>query len=65
MTKFMLSIVVFIGRTTLDYSIMNIASPFGLWMPVLTNQFERFGAFSYTNIYNPAQRQQFYLFSLP
>jgi len=47
------------------YSTTNVASPFELWTPVLTNQFDQFGVFSYTNIYNPTQRQQFYRFSVP
>ncbi|HEY5040675.1 MAG TPA: PPC domain-containing protein [Verrucomicrobiae bacterium] len=47
------------------YTTTNVATPFGLWIPVLTNQFDQFGVFGYTNIYNPAQRQQFYRFSVP
>ena len=35
------------------YSTTNVATPFGLWTPVLTNQFDQFGVFDYTNIYNP------------
>jgi nicotinamidase-related amidase len=46
------------------YSATNVATPFGLWTPVLTNQFNQFGVFGYTNIYNSAQRQQFYRFLL-
>jgi hypothetical protein len=46
------------------YSATNIATPFGLWTPVLTNQFDQFGVFGYTNIYNPAQHQQFYRFTI-
>jgi hypothetical protein len=47
------------------YSTTNLAMPFGLWIPVLTNQFDQFGVFGYTNIYNPAQRQQFFRFLVP
>jgi len=47
------------------YSTTNVATPFGLWTPVLTNQFNQFGVFSYTNTYNPAQRQQFFRFVVP
>ena len=47
------------------YTTANVATPFGLWTPVLTNQFDQFGVFSYTNIYNPAQRQQFFGFRVP
>ena len=47
------------------YSTTNVATPFGLWAPVLTNQFDQFGVFGYTNIYSPAQRQQFFRFVVP
>jgi hypothetical protein len=43
----------------------NLVTPANLWTPVLTNQFDQFGVFSYTNIYNPTQRQQFFGFRLP
>ncbi len=42
----------------------NLAKPANLWTPVLTNQFDQFGVFSYTNTYNPVQRQQFYRFTV-
>ncbi|HLX94530.1 MAG TPA: hypothetical protein VKU37_02175, partial [Verrucomicrobiae bacterium] len=45
------------------YSTTNVATPFGLWTPVLTNQFDQFGVFGYTN--NPAQPQQFFRFLVP
>jgi hypothetical protein len=44
------------------YSTTNVATPFGHWIPVLTNQLDQFGVFSYTNIYNSTQRQQFFRF---
>ena len=47
------------------YSTTNVATPFGLWTPALTNQFDQFGVLGYTNIYNPAQRQQFFRFRVP
>jgi hypothetical protein len=43
----------------------NLAIPANFWTPVLTNQFNQFGVFSYTNTYNPAQRQQFFGFRVP
>jgi hypothetical protein len=43
----------------------NLATPAHLWTPVLTNQFDQFGVFGYTNIYNPTQRQQFFRFRVP
>jgi hypothetical protein len=45
------------------YSTTNVATPFGLWTPVLTNQFDQFGVFGYTN--TPAQPQQFFRFLVP
>jgi hypothetical protein len=53
------------GATFILYSTTNVATPFGLWTPVLTNQFDQFGVFGYTNIYIPAQRQQFFRFLVP
>jgi len=47
------------------YSTTNVAMPFGLWTPVLTNQFNQFGVFNYTNGYNPAQQQKYFRFELP
>jgi hypothetical protein len=47
------------------YSTTNVATPFGLWTPVLTNQFDQFGVFGYTNIYNLTQRQEFFRFLVP
>jgi hypothetical protein len=47
------------------YSATNIATPFGLWTPVLTNPFNQFGMFSYTNAYNPALAQKYFRFVLP
>jgi hypothetical protein len=44
----------------------NLAKPANLWTPVLTNQFDQFGVFSYTNIYNPVlQKQGYFRFVLP
>ena len=42
------------------YSTTNVATPLGLWIPVLTNQFDQFGVFGYTNGYNPALKQQYF-----
>jgi len=47
------------------YSATNIATPFGLWTPVITNQFNQFGVFTYTNGYNPAPPQRYFRFVLP
>lgn len=53
------------NATFVLYSTTNIATPFGLWTPVLTNQFDQFGVFDYTNGYNPAMGFQFFRFVLP
>jgi hypothetical protein len=50
------------GATFILYSATNIATPFGLWTPVLTNQFDPFGVFGYTNGYDPALKQQYFRF---
>ena len=42
------------------YSTTNIAMPWPLWTPVLTNQFDQFGVFKYTNAYNPDLLQQYF-----
>jgi hypothetical protein len=48
------------------YAATNIVTPIALWTPVLTNQFDQFGVFAYTNINTPVQqRQQFFRFQVP
>jgi len=53
------------GATVILYSTTNVATPFGGWTPVLTNQFDQYGVFGYTNLYDPAQRQQYFRFLVP
>ena len=50
------------GATFVLYSTTNVAKSFGLWTPVLTNQFDQYGVLTYTNVYNPALRQQYFRF---
>jgi hypothetical protein len=50
------------GATFFLSSTTNVALPLGLWTPVLTNQFDRFGVLTYTNAYNPALPQQYFRF---
>jgi hypothetical protein len=50
------------GAPFVLYSTTNAAKPFGLWTPVLTNQFDQFGVLTYTNVYSPALRQQYFRF---
>ena len=44
------------------YTTTNVATSLDLWTPILTNRFDQFGVFTYTNVYNPAQRQQYFRF---
>ena len=46
------------------YSTTNLAMPWGLWTPVLTNNFNQFGTFNYTNVYSP-NPPRFFRFVLP
>jgi hypothetical protein len=50
------------GTNFILYSTTNVAQLFNLWTPVLTNQFDQFGVLTYTNLYNPAQRQLYFRF---
>jgi hypothetical protein len=47
------------------YSTTNIATPFGLWTPILTNNFDQFGVFSSTNVYNSTIPHEYFRFVLP
>ena len=47
------------------YSTTNITMPWALWTPVLTNNFDQYGAFNYTNGYLSAPPQKFFRFVLP
>ena len=47
------------------YSTTNLATPWGLWTPVLTNHFDQFRVFNYTNVFNPAQPQKYFRFVVP
>jgi hypothetical protein len=47
------------------YTTTNLATPLALWTPVSTNRFDQFGVFTYTNVYNPAQLQQYFRFPAP
>jgi hypothetical protein len=53
------------GATFILSSTTNVANPFGLWTPVLTNQFDQYGVLTYTNVYNPALTQQYFRFLVP
>jgi hypothetical protein len=53
------------GATFILSSTTNVAKPFSLWTPVLTNQFDQYGVLTYTNVYNPALTQQYFRFLVP
>ena len=39
----------------------NVATPAVSWTPIRTNQFDSLGVFQYTNVYNPTERQRYFL----
>jgi hypothetical protein len=53
------------GTNFILYSTTNVAKPFGLWTPVLTNPFDQYGVLTYTNVYSPAPPQQYFRFRVP
>jgi len=36
-----------------------------MWTPILTNRFDQFGIFAYTNLFNPAERERYFRLSIP
>jgi hypothetical protein len=49
------------NATFILFTHTNITTPLARkWTPILTNQFRQFGAFSRTNLFNPAERQRYY-----
>jgi hypothetical protein len=53
------------GTNFILYWTTNVAKPFSLWTPVLTNPFDQYGVLTYTNVYNPALPQQYFRFRVP
>ena len=47
------------------YSTTNLATPWGLWTPVLTNHFDQSGGFNYTNVNYPATPWEYFRFVVP
>ena len=47
------------------YSTTNLATPWGLWTPVLTNHFDQIRAFHYTNVNLPATPGKCFRFVVP
>jgi hypothetical protein len=48
------------GTTLVLSTQTNLAAPLSLWTPLVTNQFDAFGVFSYTNGFNRAERARFF-----
>ncbi|PYI87001.1 MAG: hypothetical protein DME26_07655, partial [Verrucomicrobia bacterium] len=42
----------------------NVTTAVGQWSPILTNQFDQFGVFTYTNSFSPGERQRYFLLRL-
>jgi hypothetical protein len=53
------------GTNAVLFTTTNVATPAELWTPILTNQFDQFGVFEYTNVFNSADHQRFYRLSYP
>ena len=49
------------GTNFVLFTHTNVATPRGLWTPIWTNQFDPFGAFSRTNLFNPAEQERYFL----
>lgn len=48
------------GATMVLSTQTNVATPLSLWTPLVTNQFDAFGVFSYTNAFNRAEPMRFF-----
>ena len=48
------------GTNGVLYTTTNIVTPGALWTPILTNQFDQFGVFGYTNRTYRADQQWYY-----
>jgi len=56
------------GITGSNFVIMtttNVATPILLWTPMLTNQFDTFGTFDHTNLFNRSERERFFRLRSP
>jgi hypothetical protein len=43
----------------------NVTTPLAFWTPMRTNQFDSFGVFGFTNLYNPAEQQRYFRLRTP
>jgi hypothetical protein len=46
-------------------AIRPICRALGLWTRIVTNQFDQFEVLTYTNLYDPALRQEYFRFLVP
>ena len=53
------------NATYILFTQTNVASPLATWTPIRTNQFDSFGVFNYTNLFNRAEPQRFFLLEQP
>jgi hypothetical protein len=53
------------GTNGILFTTTNLTTPSALWIRIRTNQFDQFGVFEYTNVFNPADHQRFYRLSHP
>jgi len=49
------------GATFVLFTHTDVTTPIALWEPFLTNQFDLFGVFSYTNAFSPLEPKRFFL----
>jgi len=49
------------GATGILFTTTNVTTSLPLWTPVLTNQIDVFGTFVYTNSFNPAETQRYFI----
>ena len=49
------------GATFILLTQTNVAAPLGQWAPIFTNQFDTFGTFSRTNVFNRAELQRYFI----
>jgi hypothetical protein len=49
------------NATFILFTSTNVVTPAELWNPILTNQFDSFGVFDYTTLFNPSEPSRFFL----
>jgi hypothetical protein len=53
------------GATYRLYTATNVATPLSLWIPLTTNQFDSFGTFIYTNLFDQRETQRYFRLFVP